>query len=116
MHLTDKIRNWMKVNKIDFKTYEQDEMYSFFIKNTNNYNVTFKQFKECVYHMQRNPSKRKEPQPVLRKVVRQCTKCHKEFETEIDSFGIPYSTRCNICKTKEKGFTKYYEKLGSVRA
>jgi DNA replicative helicase MCM subunit Mcm2 (Cdc46/Mcm family) len=65
--------------------------------------------------MQRNPSKRKDPPPVLKKVTRQCTKCHKEFETEVDSLGIPYSTRCDTCKEAEKTLTKYYEKLGGIR-
>ena len=101
MHLTDKIRNWMCVNNIDFDTYTTSEMYSLFVKNTTNYNTTYKSFQRILYFIQFGNGhvvgKKKKTQTVMRI----CTHCHKEFETEIDSFGIPYSTRCSNCKTNE---------------
>jgi len=115
MHLTDKIRAWMSVNNIDFDTYTTSEMYSLFVKNTTNYNTTYKNFQRILHFIQFGNGhvlgKKKKTQTVMRK----CTKCHKDFKTEVDSLRIPYSTRCDKCKEAEKTLTKYYEKLGGVR-
>jgi cytochrome c2 len=120
MHLTVKIRNWMAVNNIDFRTYTTQEMYSFFVKNTSNYNTTYKSFQRTLHYLEfgnKNKLEYKiEKKEKGKKVMRKCTKCHKTFETEIDEFGIPYATRCNNCKTSEKEYSKYYNYLKGVRA
>ncbi|MEI6857462.1 hypothetical protein [Psychrilyobacter sp.] len=39
-----------------------------------------------------------------KKVV--CLKCKKEFSTEIDSLGVPYSKICPICKKKTSRYNR----------
>ena len=53
--------------------------------------------------------------PQKNKITRICNCCHKEFKTEIDEKGVPYSTRCRSCKESEKQYRVLTYRTLSIR-